>query len=199
VNPVSDVSRFGSIDQQPDPDHYIEFVDRANELPGFQEIEDRAVAELRLAPGGRILDLGCGTGEDTRRLAALVGPTGAALGVDASEAMIGVARRRTEGTGLPATFQLGDAAALDFLDAAFDATRCERLLVHMPEPATVLAEMVRVTRPGGRVVVIDLDFDMVGLDLPDADLTGGPSTPWATPAPADGSAGNSRASSGRPA
>ena len=171
MNPASDPTRFGSVDEQPDPEFFVSFVDQANSLPFIQDVEAQAIAELRLTSGGRVLDIGCGTGDDTRRVAELVGPDGEAVGVDASEAMIAAARRRTEGTGLPATFLVGDAAALHFADASFDAVRAERVLIHVPDAGRVLAEMVRVTRPGGRVVVIDIDMDTCVFDLPDIDLT----------------------------
>jgi ubiquinone/menaquinone biosynthesis C-methylase UbiE len=171
MHPASDVSGFTSIDDQPDPGFYVDLMDRANRLEPILEVEGVAIAQLGLTAGSRVLDVGCGTGEDTRRLAAIVGPEGAAVGLDASEAMIAAARQRTEGTGLPATFQLADAAVLDFPDGSFDAVRAERVPIHVPDPARVLAEMVRVTRPGGRVVVIDVDFDLCVLDLPDVDAT----------------------------
>src|SRR5947208_15237438 len=123
MSAVGDVTRFGQIDAQADPEYFVHFVDEANAIPGFQELEDVAVAELHAAAGDRVLDLGCGTGEDTRRLAALVGPTGSALGIDISEAMLTEARRRTEGTGLAAEFRPGDATALDLPDGSFDRVR----------------------------------------------------------------------------
>jgi SAM-dependent methyltransferase len=158
---VSDISQFTSIDSQTDPDFYVHLMD----------IEGRATELLRLSPGGRVLELGCGTGEDTRRLAAVVGPSGEAVGIDASETMIRVARKRSDETGVAATFHVGDAAAVGYPDGVFDAVRCERLLIHVPDPPVVLAEMVRLTRPGGRVVVLDVDYDHLVVDLPDVDLT----------------------------
>jgi len=171
VQDASDLSQFTSIDTQEDPDFFVELMDRANALPGILDIEQRATDLLRLAPGGRILELGCGTGEDTRRFAALVGPAGEAVGIDASETMIRVARKRNDETGAGATFHVGDATAVDYPDGTFDAVRCERLLIHVPDPPVVLAEMVRVTRPGGRVVAVDVDYGHLIADLPDIALT----------------------------
>jgi|SRR5579884_1684771 len=165
----SDVTGFGRIDEQSDPDYFVAFVDEANAIPAVVELEEAAIPELRLASGMRVLDLGCGTGEDSRRLAALVAPDGEVVGIDASEAMVAAARQRAEGTGLPVTFHVGDAMRLDLPTESFDAVRCERMLVHVPDPVVVLGEMVRVARRGGRIVVIDIDFDGVLLDLADLD------------------------------
>jgi ubiquinone/menaquinone biosynthesis C-methylase UbiE len=161
------VSGFKSVDEQSDPDYFIRFVDELNAMPAVVELEEAAVPELRLRPGMRVLDLGCGTGEDSRRLAGLVGPTGEVVGIDASEAMLAVARARAEGTGLPVTFHLGDAMRLDLPTESFDAARCERLLLHVPDPPVALGEMVRVTRHGGRIVAMDIDVDSFVIDLPD--------------------------------
>jgi ubiquinone/menaquinone biosynthesis C-methylase UbiE len=169
MHPASDMTGFGRVDDQSDPDYFVRFVDEANALPAVEELEEAATPELRLQPGMRVLDLGCGTGEDSRRLAVLVGPTGEVVGIDASETMIAAARQRAEGTGLPVTFHLGDAMRLDLATESFDAVRCERMLVHIPDPAAVLTEMARVTRAGGRIVVIDIDIDATILDLPGLD------------------------------
>ncbi|HVW32199.1 MAG TPA: methyltransferase domain-containing protein [Acidimicrobiia bacterium] len=165
------MSGFTSIDEQADPGFYVDLMLMADNLPNIQDIEALAVAALRLEPGHRVLDVGCGTGEDTRRLAALVGPGGTAMGVDVSKAMVEVARARSVGHGLPATFDVVDGAELPFPDNSFDAVRAERVLIHCPDPQAVLAEMVRVLRPGGRIVAIDVDFDLCVLDLPDLALT----------------------------
>lgn len=123
------------------------------------------VDELGLSPGARVLEVGCGTGDDARLLAALVGQDGRIVGIDASEAMIGVAQERSSDSSLPVEFALGDVRALKFPDSAFDACRCERVLMHVDgDPPRGIEEMVRVTRPGGRIVILDLDWDTLLLD-----------------------------------
>ena len=93
MNPASDMSGFTSIDDQPDPGFYVDLMDRANRLAAILEVEAVAIAQLGLTTGGRLLDVGCGTGEDTRRVAAVVGAEGSAVGLDASRAMIETARQ----------------------------------------------------------------------------------------------------------
>lgn len=123
---------------------------------------------LDVSPGQRILDVGCGTGLDLAAFAALVGPTGRACGIDYDAAMIRDARRTTAGApGTPALL-IGDAAALPYRAAAFDGCYSERVLQHVSRPAAVVAEMVRVTRRGGRIVIADTDWASLSIDAVDA-------------------------------
>jgi ubiquinone/menaquinone biosynthesis C-methylase UbiE len=100
-----------------------------------------------------------------------VGPAGRLVGLDASEVMIAEARRRAEARGLPIAFEVGQATALPFADASFDVCRAARLLEHLPDPGAALAELARVVRPGGRVVVFDFDWDTLIIDHPDKPTT----------------------------
>jgi SAM-dependent methyltransferase len=107
---------------------------------------------LDLGPAARVLDLGCGPGLDVRALARegrLV------VGADHDADLLTQAR-----SDVPpqSGFVRADAAALPFASGSFDAARAERLLQHVPDPAAVVAEMTRVTRGGGRVVLVDTDW-----------------------------------------
>jgi SAM-dependent methyltransferase len=167
-----DVAGFTEVDHAPNAGFFVEFLDAANALPGVQPIKTMMIDELRLSPGARVLEVGCGTGDDARLLAALVGPGGRVVGIDASEAMIGVARERSSDSSLPVEFALGDVRALRLPEDAFDACRCERVLMHVDgDPAGGIDEMIRVTRPGGRIVILDLDWDTLLLDHPDQAAT----------------------------
>ena len=87
--------------------------------------------------------------------------------VDSSDAMLAESRRRSQGSSLPVRFERGDALHLDFADDSFDGCRCDRTFMHLEDPRKALREMVRVTRPGGRVVVYEVDFETVVIDAPD--------------------------------
>jgi ubiquinone/menaquinone biosynthesis C-methylase UbiE len=67
--------------------------------------------------------------------------------------MVDTATERAAGTGLPITFQVGDAHHLDFPDQSFDRASAAQMFSHVDDPLRVLQEMVRVTRPDGRIVV----------------------------------------------
>ena len=105
------------------------------------------LAEAR--PGMRILDLACGPGNLSRRLAAMVAPGGEVVGVDLASGMIDLARR----AGIPhARFEVMDIECLDFADAAFDAAVCGHGLQFVPELGRALSEARRVLRAPGRLV-----------------------------------------------
>jgi SAM-dependent methyltransferase len=127
---------------------------------------------MHLAPGAAVLDVGCGPGTDTLPLAELVGPAGRVRGIDRDPAMLAEAERRAAAAGLAARVEHaeGDACALAFADASFDAVRSERLFLHLAEPERAAAEMVRVTRPGGRVVLMDTDWGTRSVDTPEVEL-----------------------------
>lgn len=112
---------------------------------------------LRLQPGHRVLDVGCGPGSDARAMAARVEPGGEVVGVDRDEEMIEQARSRPA-AGTPVRFVLADAYALPFEDASFDGCRSDRVFQHLDEPERALAECFRVLKPGGRCVVADADW-----------------------------------------
>ncbi|WP_216916680.1 class I SAM-dependent methyltransferase [Nocardia noduli] len=113
----------------------------------------RRLAELSGArPGDRVLDIGCGTGYLTRRLAAIV-DSGTVVGIDPSAAGIDRARRITEESNC--TYSTGVAESLPAEDDSFDVVANCLMLHHLPEDLrpTALAEMRRVLRPGGRLLI----------------------------------------------
>jgi SAM-dependent methyltransferase len=134
---------------------------------------DEYVRLLGVAPGERVLDVGCGSGAVTRTLAQRVAPGGSAVGLDASTALLKVARELANKAGLGAIieFKDGDCRALPFPDASFDAVVAATTLSHVPDPRRALAEMVRVTRPGGCVGVFDVDGDLTLFAHPERELT----------------------------
>lgn len=110
--------------------------------------------------GGSVLDVGCGTGEITFRLAERF-PQAFFTGIDLEQAHLERARIRCSRFGSRTTFQNGDAMALPFPDASFDLVVCRHLLQAVPDAARVLAEIKRVLRPGGRAHLIAEDYGML--------------------------------------
>lgn len=118
---------------------------------------------LNLAPGMSVIEIGCGMGRDVEAMAVRVGPTGRAVGIDASSELIAQATARTAPLGLPVQFQVGDAHALSFPDNSFDAARVDRVLQHLADPALAVREMARVVRPGGRIAAIEPDWETLAV------------------------------------
>lgn len=111
-----------------------------------------SLAPLRADPPRRILVAGGGSGLDLPHLPA----SGRVELLDLVPGMLAVARRRARRLGRDGvTFELGDARALPFRDAAFDAVVLHLILAVVPDPEEALAEAVRVTVPGGTLVVFD--------------------------------------------
>jgi ubiquinone/menaquinone biosynthesis C-methylase UbiE len=113
----------------------------------------RTIAACALAPDLDVLDVACGPGI---LACALAGRARSVTGVDITPAMIEQARIRQTDMGLAnMAWRIGNAMALPFGDASFDRVTTRYSFHHMTNPAAVLAEMKRVCRPGGRIVVID--------------------------------------------
>jgi SAM-dependent methyltransferase len=108
----------------------------------------------------QILDVGCGTGEFTSRIAKLF-PAARAIGVDLVDPHLDLARRRCAEQGDRVSFQHADAYALPFASGTFDLVACRHVLQSIPDAPRVLAELVRVLRPGGRLHVIAEDYGMI--------------------------------------
>lgn len=121
---------------------------------------------LAVAPGERVLDVGCGPGFYCAELADAVGPSGAVVGVDSSPAMLELAARRC--ADLTAVeIREADATTLPVDDESFDAALCVQVLEYVPDPTAALAEIERALRPGGRVLVWDADWATLSLHAED--------------------------------
>ena len=113
---------------------------------------------VALVPGDEDrLDVGCGTGTLALAARRRLGTAGAVHGVDASPEMVARARSKSARLGLPVVFQVAAAQSLPFADATFDAVFCTLAMHHLPEDARAraLAEMRRVLKPQGRVLVVE--------------------------------------------
>lgn len=154
-----------------DPGYYVRHLSAIGGLEQTKGYKRRTLELLGVAAGQRVLDVGCGVGDEVRALAGLVGPSGQATGIDASEAMVTEARRRAGAEGSAARFETADAARLPFPDGHFDGCRADRVLQHLADPAPAVAEMARVAKPGGRVVLAEPDWETYVVDAPDRGLT----------------------------
>ena len=137
-------------DSRPTPAHaYQEYFGPAIFEPLVAKVLECAVP----APGDRVLDVACGTGIVTRRVAALAGRSGRVVGVDINPGMLEVARSVPTLNEARIDWLAGDGTALDLPDEALDLVYCQQGLQFFPDWAAGAGEMRRVLRDGGRAVI----------------------------------------------
>ncbi len=162
---------FSNVDSMVNPFHAVEEMDRMRSQGGIQAIKTRALRYLDLRAGETILDIGCGSGDDVRRIAEFVRPGGSVVGIDSSRTMIEAAEMRTPTGQSEVRYLVKDVHNLEFADSTFDGVWCERTLQHVNDPARVIQESRRVLRQGGRMVLIDSDWETFVINHPDRALT----------------------------
>jgi SAM-dependent methyltransferase len=122
--------------------------------------ETHLFTRYRIEGAARILDAGCGTGEIASRLAELF-PAAEVLGVDVLDQHLELARARYAGLGSRLRFENRSVYDLRIPDATFDLTVCRHVIHAIPDADRVVAELVRVTRPGGRLHLVAEDYGMI--------------------------------------
>jgi ubiquinone/menaquinone biosynthesis C-methylase UbiE len=141
-------------------ERFIERLELRGKDPTFVAYREAYLELIELPRPAAVLDLGCGTGVVARALAARDGFAGTVTGIDQSARFIaaaeGIAAR--DGVAGDVQFAVGDAHALEFPAASFDAAIAHTLVSHVRDPLAVLSEAARVVRPGGFVAVFDGDY-----------------------------------------
>jgi SAM-dependent methyltransferase len=123
-------------------------------------------------PGERVAEVGCGSGVLCRLVAPHLLPGGELLGLDMAPEMVAAARALAgQHSSAHLRFEIGSGEALPVEDDTLDAAFGARLLLHVADPIRVVREMARVVKPGGRVVLMDWDFETVAVTHSDRELT----------------------------
>ena len=161
------------VDSSEEPDHLIQILEERGAIPELAELRSRWLDFAGVRPGCHVLDFGCGTGVVTRDLAQRVGEQGRVVGIDPSQRLIREAIRRAKGQGLQGRieFRAAVGANLPFPDGSFDLVVASSVFCHIDKGLQGLAEMTRVARSGGVVVVFDHDIDTIVVNASDRELS----------------------------
>jgi ubiquinone/menaquinone biosynthesis C-methylase UbiE len=125
----------------------------------FSASTKESLAKLQVKPDMNVLDVGCGTGDVSFMIASMVGPNGQVVGIDFNPFAINYCSEIAKGLNMDnARFYVADAMKLDFDSASYDTTYSRFVLQHIKDPKKVLREMIRVTKPGGQVMIEDCDL-----------------------------------------
>jgi 2-polyprenyl-3-methyl-5-hydroxy-6-metoxy-1,4-benzoquinol methylase len=138
--------------------------------PFFRGVIADYIAALELRSVARVIEIGCGTGVVSRRLAAAPSFRGSIIATDMSPYLIEIARReaKAEGVAERITFDVSSATDLRAKDSDCDLVIAHTLLSHAADPVAILAESARVLRPAGRLLIFDRDFASSALSLDSA-------------------------------
>ena len=160
-----ELRNFKALNDVADTSDYIAMLEAFDAIPQLRELKEIARQRSGIGNGQSVLDIGCGFGLETLRLAEVAGPDVSVHGLDKSEFFIAEAKRRAETKNLRIDFQTGDATNLPFDDGSFDYVRAERLLIYLKDFQSVIAEMRRVLKPGGHLALIEPDFSTVTINV----------------------------------
>lgn len=135
-------------------DHFVRLLTLGRE----DALRTETIRLAAIQPGATVLDVGCGTGTLTLRAKAAAGIQGKVYGIDPAPEMIEVARQKAARQKLDVQYQVGVIEALTFPDASFDVVLSSMMMHHLPDDLkrTGLAEIYRVLKPGGRLVIVDI-------------------------------------------
>lgn len=155
------------VDATGDPGACVRYLNLVG--PVISEARSEIIRLLGVSPGCSVLDVGSGAGDFLIELATSVEGV-RAVGVNTSQTMVTTAISRALAAGVTVQFSLGDAQQLHYSGESFDRVNCSRMLVHVEDPQTAIAEMARVLIPGGRIAILEPDFNAMVINTDDPDL-----------------------------
>lgn len=125
----------------------------------FSSSTEESMMKLGIKPDMKVVDIGCGTGSVSFMISPMVGELGRVVGVDSNQYAINYCNEIAQGNGILNTkFMISDATNLDFESHIFDVSYSRFLFQHLKAASEALREMVRITKPGGLVMVEDCDL-----------------------------------------
>lgn len=169
---------FRNVDHADDQRKFQACLEFINNLGSFQKYKQVLIQRLNVQPGHSVADIGCGLGYDVIEFGRIVGKTGSAIGIDASEKLITAAQASIP-DGMPQVgFRVCEAENLALRDHSVDAIKIDRTLQHIKEPRKVLQEMHRVLKPGGMAACAEPDWGTFTINSPDRETTRRVANAW---------------------
>lgn len=156
MEPIKANYRFSDVDLNDEAKGLLAHQDRLNANASIIKQKKVSYDLMGLQPGDMVLDVGCGLGDDVYAMSAIIGESGQAYGVCNSDLMINTAKQRFSANNV--SFENQDVYQLRFDDNTFDSVRADRVFIHLDSAEKALAEMLRVLKPGGSVVINEPDF-----------------------------------------
>jgi ubiquinone/menaquinone biosynthesis C-methylase UbiE len=169
---------FRDVDDNADLRKILRCLEFMNQLDSFQQYKRCVTQRLELGAGQSVVDIGCGLGYDVIDAARMVGPKGAAIGIDKSEALVKAARGAIPPEMPQVSFEVGEAEELRLADGSLDAIRVDRTLQHVQDPQRVVAEMHRVLKASGRAACAEPDWGTFTITSPDRATTRQVANAW---------------------
>jgi SAM-dependent methyltransferase len=125
----------------------------------YGAVSYRGLDDARIDEARRVADIGCGTGTLSRWMASRLGPDGAVDAIDIAEAQVEIARNApVDPAAAPIRYGVGSAYGPGLEQGIYDLVFCRLVLCHLKEPGKALDQMARLLRPGGRIVLVDMDI-----------------------------------------
>lgn len=159
------------IDGAQDSTYFVKYLEILDSLENIKSFKCRSYELMKIRDGNKILDIGCGLGNDVFKLAKMVGKNGKVIGIDKSTALISNAQQKADSSNLFVEFCVGDVNNLLFSDNTFDGCRADRVFQHLGDRKQALNEMIRVARNGAYIAVMDPDWETLVIDAPNKNLT----------------------------
>ena len=160
------VNRYTDVDRHLDIEAAATWLDNTAEWPFFLELKAVCRKLLNATPGAIVVDVGCGTGADHRKLAHSLQTGGLLVGFDRSEKLLRHALRCSRSTNFDAKYIKGDLLKLPFRAETVDGVRADRVLQYINHPDTAVKEMRRILKPGKRLVISDPDQESLMINHP---------------------------------